>query len=255
MVGGVIARPASVLYHPGCFSIRGTERRCVSFRAINGRGFAALSSSLRSMAWARGAFVRKAQRRDFFVVLAPYITDEERERFAQVKSSRLRDALGPVLFSELVSKVRGSASFRQELLGDMRRAAWWIRNARWSERLAPVAEVAFFWEALTLLGSSGALADDVLALAHCMLAGCVCDGCDLASGARFEALQERPLVFGTLWADELLQSALAPSRGRVAPGGGVVRRDPPLFEAASQERPALLRENRRLRQNGATRKP
>jgi hypothetical protein len=206
------------------------------------------------MVWVRGAAVRKTQKRDFFVVLAPYLTDEERERFAHLKPSRLRDALGPVLFSALTSKVRASASFRRELLSDMRRAAWWIRNARWSERLAPVAEAAFFWEALTLLGSSGALADDVLALAHCMLAGCVCVGCDLASGARFEALQERPLVFGTLWVDELLQGALAPSRGRVAPGGGVVRRDPPLFEAASQERPALLRENRRLHQTGAARK-
>lgn len=160
----------------------------------------------------------RRQERDFFVFLAPYLTDEERSRFRSVRRGRIADALGPQLCGDLVAKIQSNFGFRRELLGDMRRAAWWIRNGRWSERPSPVAQVAFFWEGLALLEASGALVDDLLALAHCSLSGCVCDGCDVHE--RLDYVEPPALVFGTLWR-ESLETALDPLTGVVAQRGGV----------------------------------
>lgn len=130
----------------------------------------------------------RRQARDFFAYLAPYLTDEERSRFRRYSGLRITQALGRDLCDQLGARLRDDRRFRGELLADMRRAAWWLRNARWNGRVELRPEAALFYEGLALLAHAGADVDDVLAFAHCTLTGCICSGCDLASGARFDSL-------------------------------------------------------------------
>lgn len=149
-----------------------------------------------------GAVVGR-QRRDFYLFVAPFLTDDDRERFRGVSGRQIERALGPELCAALTKRLQTDAGFRSEVLSEVRCAAWWIRNARFSGRPRPVAEASFFWEAIHLLHAAGATAEDLTALVHCSLEGCVCDGCDVQSGQRFEKLvAPGPLLFGSLWETE-----------------------------------------------------
>lgn len=152
----------------------------------------------------------RKQDRDFYAFLAPYLTDEERARFRGLSGVRIAQALGPELCASLSERVRDDTAFRSELIADMRRAAWWLRNARWSGRPRPQPQAALFYEGLQLLTEAGALVDDVLAFAHCTLSGCGCPKCDLADGSRFSYL---PVRWRELLSDAM-QTAIDPSRGR-----------------------------------------
>ena len=119
-----------------------------------------------------------------------HIKDEPRELLGSLSEIGWRpfaEVYGDELCGQLVRALRTDAVFRQGLVGEMRRAAWWVRNDRWARGQARDEAVALLMEADELMQLAGFLEVDRRALIDCLLHACVCDGCDLSNGVRFGA--------------------------------------------------------------------
>jgi hypothetical protein len=103
-----------------------------------------------------------------------------------------------------------SQDYRRDFFGRLRNAAWLLRAGRScgsSDRLED-AKVAFA-EAVQLLGRAGFDLAHVRTLIGCLSHSCICDGCDLVSGVRFDRLaaeMKTPTTVSAAW-----------GRGRVDP--------------------------------------
>ena len=125
------------------------------------------------------------------------------------------ERLGRDYVCQIGDRIRevGPSAWMSGALPLLRESAWWIRNRRWSGRPEPEDEIARFLDVVGLSCAGGVDRDDLGALVSCMMARCVCDGCDLGNGVRFanaegarsfsgpEALpaSEPPLLFGKLF--------------------------------------------------------
>lgn len=99
--------------------------------------------------------------------------------------------------------LRASHQYRGEFFGALRNAAWLLRSARssgGSERLEDARVV--FAEAVQLLAGGGFDLEHVRTLIGCLAHACTCDGCDLASGKRFDRLaaeMKTPTAVSAAW--------------------------------------------------------
>ncbi len=146
------------------------------------------------------------QTRDFWIV--PTVQWAEDEVYHL--EGYLADRVGVKLATELRQRVSGSPAAWVELaLPVLRENMWWIRNRRWSGRSSTQGEIGRFFDCMELAAWAGIAGRDMEALLRCLMARCVCDGCDLSSGERWlpggirSGPEDLPasevLRFGKLW--------------------------------------------------------
>ncbi len=124
------------------------------------------------------------QTRDFWIV--PNVRWSEGEPYHF--DGYLADRVGADLATELVQFVRGNpAAWVDLVLPVLRENMWWIRNRRWSGRSSTQGEIGRFFDCMELAAWAGIAARDMEMLLRCLMARCVCDGCDLSSGQRWLA--------------------------------------------------------------------
>lgn len=109
-------------------------------------------------------------------------------RASRAQAKRLQEAVigrvGWDLFAELVSAARASPEFRTEIVDKIRHGWWVIRNARACEGQTVIDATHDVLFSQYVLEAAGVSVDTLRRMTACMSSGCVCDRCDLATGAR-----------------------------------------------------------------------
>lgn len=124
------------------------------------------------------------QRRDFFLNGREAGVGEE-VQFPPGWQWRSSFESNPELVRELVEAWRSSAAFRESLVGEVRNAAWLVRNRRMAEGWKFDESLRLIVETFHLMRLAGVPEVEAFAFVGCMGHGCVCDGCDLVDGRRW----------------------------------------------------------------------